>query len=146
MANSQVQAAQLKKERRGMETVEEEEGDWHEIRVLDNRVRRGEALELTDDVRELLKRTAPTVAIPELDAESALVSVENGTALLQEIRRRITEGSNRLVDALHRMYLLRDRGDLDGARQQMRDVLAMEVVPLYREVAEGELKKLNKLS
>ncbi len=44
------------------------------------------------------------------------------------------------------MYQLRERGDLDGARQQMRDVLAMEVVPLYREVAEGELDKLNKLS
>lgn len=127
-----------------MET--EEEGDWHEIRVLDNRVRRGESLELTDAVRDLLKRTAPTVAISEADAETALTSVDSGTALLHEIRRRITEGSNRLVDALHRMYQLRRKGDLDGARQQMRDVIAVEVVPLYREVAEGEIEKLNKLS
>jgi len=51
-----------------------------------------------------------------------------------------------LVDALHRMYQLRDRGDLDGARDQMRGVLAVEVVPLYREVAEGEIEKLDKLS
>ncbi|QRK06983.1 DUSAM domain-containing protein [Archangium violaceum] len=129
-----------------METVEEEEGDWHEIRVLDNRVRRGEPLELTNDVRDLLKRTAPTVAIPESDAESALASVESGTALLHEIRRRITEGSNRLIDALHRMYQFRDRGDFDGARQQMRDVLAVEVVPLYRDVAVKEIEKLNRLS
>ncbi|KFA90524.1 DUSAM domain-containing protein [Archangium violaceum] len=129
-----------------MKTVEAEEGDWHEIRVLDNRVRQGEVLELTDDVRDLLKRTARTVAIPEADAKTALASRDSGTALLQEIRRRITEGSNRLVDALHRMYQLREKGDLDGARQQMLDVLAVEVVPQYREVAEGEVEKLNKLS
>jgi DUSAM domain-containing protein len=129
-----------------METVEEEEGDWHEIRLLDNRVRGGDDLELTDDVRDLLKRTALTVAIPETEAEAALSSVESGTALLHEIRRRITEGSNRLVDALHRMYQLREKGDLDGARQQMRDVLAVEVVPLYREVAEGEFVKLDMLA
>ncbi|WNG55011.1 DUF2379 domain-containing protein [Archangium gephyra] len=126
-----------------MKTVEAEEGDWHEIRVLDNRIQRGEALELTDDVRDLLKRTAPTVAIPETDVETALASVDSGVVLLHEIRRRITEGSNRLVDALHRMYRLREKGDLDGARQQMRDVLAVEVVPLYREVAEGEIEKLS---
>lgn len=129
-----------------METVDEDEGDWHEIRVLDSRVRRGEVLALTDDVLDLLKRTAPTVAIPEADAEAALSCVEKGTALLHEIRRRITEGSNRLVDALHRMYQLRDRGDLDGARDQMRGVLAVEVVPLYREIAEGEIEKLDRLS
>lgn len=126
-----------------METVESEEGDWHEIRLLDNRVRQGEVLELTDEVRDLLKRTAPTVAIPEADAITALANRDSATALLHEIRRRITEGSNRLVDALHRMYQLREKGDLDGARQQMRDVLAVEVVPLYREVAEGEIEKLN---
>jgi len=47
---------------------------------------------------------------------------------------------------LERMYDLRDAGDLDGARQQMRDVLAVEVVPEYREIAEGELEKLDDLS
>jgi DUSAM domain-containing protein len=126
-----------------METAETDEGDWHEIRVLHNRIRRGDALELTDDVRDLLKRTAPTVAIPEADVETALTRVDSGVVLLHEIRRRITEGSNRLVDALHRMYQLREKGDLDGARQQMREVLAVEVVPLYREVAEGEIEKLS---
>ncbi len=144
MADSQMQATQeVKRQRGSMETAETDEGDWHEIRVLDDRIQRGEAMELTDDVRDLLKRTAPTVAIPEADVETALASVDSGVVLLHEIRRRITEGSNRLVDALHRMYQLRERGDLDGARQQMRDVLAVEVVPLYREVAEGEIEKLS---
>ena len=124
---------------------DEDEGEWTEIRMLDNRVQRGEALELTEDVRALLRRTAPTVGMSETEAEKALSSVATGTLLLHELRRRITEGSNRLVDALSRMYRLQKKGDLDGARQQMREVLAVEVVPLYREVAEGEMKKLNDL-
>jgi DUSAM domain-containing protein len=124
---------------------DEDEGDWGEVRMLDNRVQRGEALALTEDVRVLLLRTAPTVGMSETEARTALSSVATGTLLLHELRRRIDEGSNRLVDALSRMYRLQEKGDLDGARQQMRDVLAVEVVPLYREVAEGEIKKLNAL-
>lgn len=129
-----------------MERADADDGDWHEIRMLDNRLQRGETLEWTRDVRELLERTAPTVALSELEVQTGLSSPERGIALLQEIRRRITEGSNRLVDALHRMYQLRDEGDLDGARQQLREVLAVEVVPLYRRIAQGEHEKLNRRS
>jgi DUSAM domain-containing protein len=85
------------------------------------------------------------VAVSTADAETALASVESATALLLEIRKRIREGSNRINDALFRMYALQDAGDLKGARQQMQDVLAVEVVPLYREIAEGEIAKLNDL-
>ncbi len=123
--------------------LEHQEGDWHEIRALDARVQRGEALALTEDVRELLRRTAPTVALREHEAEAALASVAEATALLHEIRRRIGEGSRRLGNALHRMYHLRDTGDLDGARQQLRELLAEEAVPLYRRIAEVELEKLE---
>lgn len=120
--------------------------DWYRVRMLDNRGRQGEALELTDDVRELLRRTAPTVAIREAEAVSALASVESATALLREMRRRMDEGSNRIMDALHRMYRLEEKGDMDGARQEMRGVLAVEVVPHIRDIAEGELERLDDLS
>jgi DUSAM domain-containing protein len=121
--------------------MDPEEEDWHEIRILDNRIQRGEALVLAPEVRELLLRTGPTVAIS--DADAALSSIETATALLHTIRRRITDGSNRLSDALHRMYRLRDAGRLDEARQEMRDVLSVEVVPLYREIAEDALANLS---
>ncbi|MCP3137159.1 DUSAM domain-containing protein [Pyxidicoccus xibeiensis] len=119
-----------------------EEGDWHTIRMLESQVQRGEVLELTPDVRELLLRTAPTVAINEADVD--LSSVDSATALLHVIRRRISDGSHRLAAALNRMYRLRDAGRLDEARQQLRDLLAVEVVPLYRDIAEGEIEKLNR--
>lgn len=126
--------------------VEELEGDWHQVRMLDNRVLRGDALELTAEVRELLLRTAPTVAIGANETKTALVDPQSATTLLHEMRRRITEGSNRIMDALHLMYRLEEKGDMDGARQQMRDVLAVELVPHYRDIAEGELERLAELS
>jgi DUSAM domain-containing protein len=118
---------------------------WHQIRELDNRVARGESLELSERVRDLLLRAAPTVAIESADAEAALASTETATALLRKIRERVREGSNRINNALLRMYALQDAGNLEGARQQMQDVLAVEVVPLYREIAEGEIEKLDDL-
>jgi DUSAM domain-containing protein len=119
---------------------------WHQVREADNRVTRGEKLELTAEMRALLLRAAPTVAISDAEARAALTNGESATALLRKIRERIREGSNRIGDALFRMYELQDAGDLEGARQQMREVLAIEVVPHYREIAQGELAKLDELS
>ncbi|MFP2928507.1 DUSAM domain-containing protein [Pyxidicoccus sp. 3LG] len=119
---------------------------WDHLWGLEERINRGETLELSERMRALLRSSARTVAISSADAETALASVDSATALLLEIRKRIREGSNRINDALLRMYELQDAGELKGARQQMQDVLAVEVVPLYREIAEGELAKLNDLS
>jgi DUSAM domain-containing protein len=113
---------------------------------LDNRVARGEPLELSERVRDLLLRAAPTVAIESTDAVAALAGPESATALLRKLRERVREGSNRINNALLRMYALQDAGDLEGARQQMQDVLAVEGVPLYREIAEGEIEKLDDLT
>ncbi|HZI08111.1 MAG TPA: DUF2379 family protein, partial [Archangium sp.] len=77
------------------------------------------------------------------DAESALRSLSTATTLLQEVRRRIHDGSWRLSRARDRAYDLRDAGDLDAARQQMRDVLAVEIVPQYRRMAEEVLRGLD---
>ncbi|MDY7225408.1 DUSAM domain-containing protein [Hyalangium rubrum] len=119
---------------------------WNQLWELESQVHRGETLKLTEDVRDLLRSAAPTVAIHAMEAETALGSTERATELLREIRARVREGSNRLSDALHRMYSLRDAGDLDGACQQMRDLLAVEVVPLYRDIAEGQLERLAELA
>lgn len=119
---------------------------WDHLWGLEDRINHGEPLELSERMRALLLSAAPTVAISSADAEAALATTESATALLLEIRKRIREGSNRINDALVRMYARQDAGDLEGARQQMHDILAVEVVPLYREIAKGELAKLNELS
>ncbi|RKG95433.1 DUF2379 domain-containing protein [Corallococcus sp. CA053C] len=123
--------------------VEDLEGDWHQLRTLDTRVQQGGTMALDEPLRALLRRAGPSLAMTDSEVEAGLRTPEAAMALLHEMRQRVTEGSRRLGDALHRMYRLRDQGDLDGARQQLRDVLAVEVVPYYRELAEGQLADLD---
>lgn len=118
--------------------------DWNPIRALAQRVlTQGEALELTEETRALLRKTALEVAIGPKDAEDALRSLSTATTLLREIRQRIRDGSNRLMQALDRAYTLREAGDLEGARREMEGVLAVEVVPLYRSQATDVLEDIK---
>ena len=103
----------------------------------------GEALELTEETRTLLRKSALEVAIPPEDAEAALQGASTATKLLEEIRQRIREGSHRLRQALERAYTLRDSGDPRGARQELEGVLAVEVVPLYRAQAQEVLEDID---
>lgn len=117
--------------------------DWDPIRALARRVlREGAPLALTDEVRALLARSAREVAISDAVASRSLSTGDEALDLLREISRRIRDGSARISDALNRMYQHREAGDRDSARQEMRDVLAVEVVPLYREIAEGQLEDM----
>jgi DUSAM domain-containing protein len=96
------------------------------------RIQKGHAIEFTDELVALLRRSAPTAGIGEAETEEALKSPAGSQALIGVILSRFREGKERITRALFRMASLRDAGDLEGARQQMRSVLAVEVVPHYR--------------
>ncbi|HYO56397.1 DUSAM domain-containing protein [Archangium sp.] len=117
--------------------------DRPQLAALSQRVQQGHALELTDDLRALLRRTAPTAAVSEAETEEALKTPEGAEALMQMVLSRFRDGERRFLRAMYRMTSLRDAGNVEGARQQMRDVLAVEVVPLYREMAEEQLRGLD---
>jgi DUSAM domain-containing protein len=120
-----------------------DERAWNEIWELNHRVStQGQPFTLTDDVRELLRKTAADVAIPPEDVEQALQSDASAAALLAEVARRIREGSHRLSRALNASYQRQMAGDVEGARQVVRDVLEVEVVPHYREIAQTQLDAL----
>jgi len=123
-----------------------EKTDWNFLRDLAQRVLKdGEPLVLTKNVRALLRRTGEQVALDAEEVEQALSDVPRATRLLRKIARRISVGTRRLTPALLRMYRLIEKGDIEGARNQMEKVLAVEVVPLYRNIASGELEKLEEL-
>lgn len=123
-----------------------EDTDWDDLRALARQVlERSAPLELTEEARGLLQRTAAQVAIAQQDADDALRGQATATTLLQEIRRRIAEGSHRMIFTLDRAYSLGDAGDIVGARELLEEWLAVEVVPLYREQAEIALEKLARL-
>jgi len=117
--------------------------DRQQLAALSLRVQQGHALDLTDDLRVLLRQTAPTAAISETETEEALNSPKGAEALMGMILSRFREGERRFLDSMYRMTSLRDSGDLEGARQQMRDVLAVEIVPQYRRMAEEQLRGLD---
>jgi len=117
--------------------------DRQQLAVLVQRIQQGHALDLTDDLRALLRRTAPTAALSETETEEALKSPEGAEALMGMILSRFRKSERRFLNSMYRMTSLRDSGDLEGARQQMRDVLAVEVVPQYRQMAEEQLRGLD---
>ncbi|SEU00685.1 DUSAM domain-containing protein [Stigmatella erecta] len=120
--------------------------DWEPIRALVQRVlEQGAPLELTDDVRALLRRSAREVALPAKDTEKALRSIRSAMPLLRKIKRRIWGGSWRLMEAENRASRLQDAGDLKGARAQIEKVLAVETVPLYRKHATNALARIDRL-
>lgn len=120
--------------------------DWDTIEALAQRVlEQGEPLDLTADVRALIKRSARDVAIPSKEVEKALRNRRTATPLLRKIIRRIEDGSWRLMLAEHRAHRLQDAGDLDGARRQIERVLAVEIVPACRKQAENVLTRIARL-
>jgi DUSAM domain-containing protein len=117
--------------------------DRPQLAIIAQRLQRGHPLELTDDLRDLLRRTAPTAGASETEIEEALKSPEGAEALMGMILSRFREAKRRFLRAMFRMTSLRDSGDIEGARQQMRDVLAVEVVPRFRQAAAEQLKGLD---
>ena len=117
--------------------------DRQQLAVLSLRVQQGHPLELTDDLRALLRQTAPTAAISEAETEEALKSPDGAEALMGMVLSRFRDAQSRFLRSMYRMTSLRDAGDVEGARQQMRDVLAVEVVPQYRRMAEEQLRGLD---
>lgn len=117
---------------------------WHEIRELNRRVTDlGEPFILTDERRALLVGTASEVAISPRDVSQALQDDASAAALLKEISKRIRVGSRRLSRALTESNKCQEEGDLDAARAPLLELLDVEVVPFYRELAQVQLDALD---
>jgi DUSAM domain-containing protein len=113
--------------------------DWDRVLGLYARLERNELIELDADTRELCRRVARDVALSNDNQESALLTPAGAETLVREMRRRIFEGSRRLSRALVDSDRRKKAGDLAGARELLEAVLAVEVVPLYREIAKTVL-------
>lgn len=123
--------------------VEADFHPWGQIRALSLRIQHGKPLVLRDDLLDFLRQTAPSVAISKTEAEEILRTEKGAEGLLAMMMRRITEGKHRITQALSRMMDCREAGDREGALQALRDVLAVEVVPQYRQMAEECLKRYD---
>jgi len=123
--------------------MREETADWEEIRALAEQIERGQPLELSAAVNELLQRASRQVALSDDDASQGLRFPSDAATLVTKISRRIRVGSRRLSRAIVDASRLQEAGDTQGARKLFEDVLAVEVVPLYREIAQTQLDALE---
>ena len=119
--------------------------DRVQLPVLVQRVRRGLPLELTEDLCAFVRRAAASAALGEAETQDALTSPERAGLLLQKVLTLRLEGSERIKGALLRMMELKEEGDLEGARQVLLDVLAVEVIPTCRRMAQENLEHLDAL-
>jgi DUSAM domain-containing protein len=117
--------------------------DWDRVLALYARLERGEPLRPGAEVCELCRRVAPGLAIDDADMERALLTAADVEPLVRELRRRIFEGSRRLSRALVDANRRGQAGDVAGARAVLESVLAIEVVPLYRQQAQVALDALD---
>lgn len=117
--------------------------DWDKVAALERQLVREEGLDLTPEVTELLRRVARDVVVPDAEVQRALMTPAGSAALVRDIRRRIRDGSQRLMRAISESSRLVEEGDMAGARKCLEEVLAVEVVPLYRQHAEAELSHLE---
>jgi DUSAM domain-containing protein len=120
-----------------------EQHDWDGIMEWAKRLDQGAVLDLSPDVTGLIRRVARDMAIPEEEAQRALVTPAAATLLIREMSRRIREGSRRLMRAISEANRRKETGDIAGARKILEGVLAVEIVPLYRQHAEAELSYLE---
>lgn len=120
-----------------------EQHDWDKVLEWEKRLDQGAVLDLSPEVADLIRRVARDVAIPEEEAQRALFTPAAAAMLIREMSRRIREGSRRLMRAISEANRCKDAGDTAGARKLLEGVLAVEIVPLYRQHAEAELSYLE---
>ncbi|NVJ00344.1 DUSAM domain-containing protein [Myxococcus sp. AM009] len=117
--------------------------DWDAVKDLSRRITDPVQPFLTAETRALVQSTAHDVGIPPGETARALQNDESAAVLVKEIASRITAGSRRLSRTLVEVDRRRDAGDLDGARQLLNDVLAVEVVLHYQDIVHVYLEALD---
>ena len=117
--------------------------DWDAIRALARELTDPVQPFLSDEVRALIRTTAQDVAISPTDTASALTDDASAAALVKEIAGRLSNGSRRLSRTITELRERRSAGDLDGARQLLKEVLAVEVVPHYQDIVHAYLEALE---
>ncbi len=117
--------------------------DWDKVAEWEARLARGESLDLDPESLGLLTHVALDVAIAEVEVQAALRTPTETATLVREVRRRIREGSRRLMRAISEANRRKEDGDVAGARKVFEDVLFVEVVPHYRRHVEAELSYLD---
>ncbi|QDE91190.1 hypothetical protein BHS06_20645 [Myxococcus xanthus] len=117
--------------------------DWNAVKDLSRCITDPVQPFLTTETRALVQATAHDVGISPGETARALQDDASAAVLVREIASRISTGSRRLSRTLVEVDRRRDAGDLEGARQLLQDVLAVEVVPHYVDILNTYLQAVD---
>jgi DUSAM domain-containing protein len=119
-----------------------ESEDWEVVRELEARLKSGHHLPTAEEIATV-RRAAAQVGLLEGEVQLALEGERGLTDLVIEIRRRIREGSQRLMRAFTQAQRLLDQGEAPGAKAVLESVLSEEQIPFYRESVEEQMRNLG---
>jgi DUSAM domain-containing protein len=97
---------------------------------------------LTAEELATVRRAAAQVGLNEREVPQTLAMTRGPAELVMEIRRRIREGSQRLMRAFTWAQQLMDQGDAPGAKAVLETALAEEQIPFYRESIQEQMRNL----
>lgn len=119
-----------------------ESDDWEVVRELEARLQLARC-EFTAQEIATVCRAADQVGMHANDVQHALDMPGGHEELVIEVRRRIREGSQRLMQAFTRAQQLLDQRDSGGARTVLELALAEEQIPFYRETIAEHMRGLG---
>lgn len=122
--------------------VRPESEDWEVVRELEARLK-SVPRKLTAKELATVRWAAAQVGLQEKEVQQALEMASGQAELVVEVRRRIREGSQRLMRAFTRAQQLLDQGDATGAKEVLEAALAQEQAPFYRENIEEQMRSLG---
>ncbi len=119
-----------------------ESEDWEALRELETRLKSARH-QFTPEEIATVRRAAAQVGLHEKEVQQTLEMTKGQAELVIEIRRRIREGSQRLMRAFTRAQHLMDQGNASGAKAVLEAALAEEQIPFYRESVKAQLRNLG---
>jgi len=122
--------------------VRPESDDWETVRELESRLKSARSKPTAKELAAV-RRAAAQVGLHEKQVQQALKMVGGHEELVVEIRRRIREGSQRLMRAFTRAQQLMDQGNATAAKEVLESTLAQEQIPFYRETVEEQMRDLG---
>lgn len=122
--------------------VKPESEDWEVLRELEARLKSAGHALTTEEIATV-RRAAAQVGLHDKEVQQTLEMTKGQAELVLEIRRRIREGSQRLMRAFTRAQQLLDQGNASGAKAVLESALAEEQIPFYRESVEAQMRNLG---
>jgi DUSAM domain-containing protein len=119
------------------------QGEWERLRGLCRSLELGERIIVNEELVEYIQRVARQVGISAEEISAAAGDAGAQLALARSARRRIRDGSQKLMIAVSGALAALEDGDRGKARELLEQIIREEAVPWYREQARRQIVNMG---